>query len=282
MSKRKLESPKTLPLGKYVKGDSSSIEGLPSARESYKYAIGVKPEKNSYAHPEATAYNTESSYDEGIRPINVKSLVDAQKRGEVTQRIEQRIEAIREAIFNIEDKIKNERKKKKNERKKKKEEDLRIEKDGYKRRLKGEIENVKNERAMLDMDWYDTETYSRLLRQKEATLRNIIERKALIKEHKATIKDFPSFEDTYKIKIEELKKRLEEDTDRLEEIEDKIKKLFDDLYQYASQDRGEQLIQVYPRGGKKTRKRRSTKKRRKTKTLHKKDRTGQKNIKMND
>lgn len=276
MSKRKLESPKTLPLGKYVKGDSSSIEGLPSARESYKYAIGVKPEKNSYAHPEATAYNTESSYDEGIRPINVKSLVDAQKRGEVTQRIEQRIEAIREAIFNIEDKIKNERKKKKNERKKKKEEDLRIEKDGYKRRLKGEIENVKNERAMLDMDWYDTETYSRLLRQKEATLRNIIERKALIKEHKATIKDFPSFEDTYKIKIEELKKRLEEDTDRLEEIEDKIKNLFDDLYQYASEDRRGQLIQVYSRGGKKTRKCRSTKKRRKTKTSHKKDRTGRK------
>ena len=228
------------------------------------------PEAQSqYNHPEAVAYNPKSSYVEGIRPINVKSLVDAQSRGEVTQRISTNIQLIREAIFNLENKIKEEEEKGKKK-------DLKMEKDGYERRLKREIENLKNERAMLDMELYDTEEYRSLLRDKQTTLRDIIEQQELIKQHKATIKKFPLLKETYKSKITALKQRLEDDVRLLEEIEGAINDLFEDLYQYAIQRRLDQLIEVSSTGGKKTRKRRSTKKRRQTKTSHKKDQTGRK------
>ena len=278
MSKRK-SSPKTLPTGKYIKGDSSPIEGIPPASQAWKEAMYVVPEDESVQsyniHPEALAYNPKSSYVEGIHPINVNSLVDAQSRGEVTQRISTNIQRIREAIFNLEDKIKKEKKEKKKG-------DLRIEKEAYEQRLKIEIENVKNEQAMLDMDLYDDSKYRKLLRQKKEILKRIILIQIDINNFKASKKIFTTFKDSYNKKIKWLNKLLLEDTKKLKEIEDNITKLFKELYQYASQNRRRQLVEVDASGGKKTRKRRSTKKRRKTKTSHKKYRTGQKNIKMND
>ena len=272
MSKRK-SSPKTLPTGKYIKGDSSPIEGIPPASQAWKEAMYVVPEDQSVQsyniHPEALAYNPKSSYVEGIHPINVNSLVDAQSRGEVTQRISTNIQRIREAIFNLEDKIKKEKKEKKKG-------DLRIEKEAYEQRLKIEIENVKNEQAMLDMDFYDDSKYRKLLRQKKEILKRIILIQIDINNFKASKKIFTTFKDSYNKKIKWLNKLLLEDTKKLKEIEDNITKLFKELYEYARQNRRRQLIEVYPRGGKKTRKRRSTKKRRKTKTSHKKDRTGRK------
>ena len=52
---------------------------------------------------------------------------------------------------------------------------------------------------------------------------------------------------------------MSDDTTKLQEIEGEIEDLFEDLYQYGSERRHEQRREVFPRGGKKTRRRRSTK-----------------------
>ena len=262
MSKRKL------PVGKYIdegttqtRSNRRKTDYLQKAEVYVPEAINVLPEKYSISVPEANAYNTKSSYVEGLHPINVESLVDAQRRGEVTRKITPNIQHIIEEINNLSTKIKHS----KNEKKK----DLRTEKEVFKRRLEREIENLKYEQAMLDMDYEDKEYYSRLRRQKDRLLKSIIKWQKQINDYEASIKVYPAGKEKYKQEIEKTIEALSKDTNKLQEIEGKIKGLDDDLYQYGSERRHEQRREVFPRGGKKTRRRLSTKKRHKTKTSHK-------------
>jgi hypothetical protein len=187
MSKRKL------PVGTYIddKGKTQTrsnrrkTDNLQNAKVYVQEAINVLPEKYSISVPEAIAYNPESSYVEGLHRINVKSLVDAQRRGQVTRRITPNIQNIIEEINNLSTKIKHSKNKKEKE-------DLRMEKEVFKRRLERETENLKYEQAMLDMDFDDTSDYSRLRRQKDTRLKRIIKSQKLINDYEASIKVYPS------------------------------------------------------------------------------------------
>lgn len=246
-----------------TRSNRRKTDKLQNAEVYVQEAINVLPENYSISVPEAIAfYNPESSYIEGLHRINVKSLVDAQRRGQVTRRNTPNIQNIIEEINNLSTKIERSKNKEKKE-------DLRTEKEVFKRRLEREIEILKNEQAMLDMDDEDKEYYSRLLRQKDRLLKSINKWKKLIKDYEASIKVYSSGEERYKQEIKNLKEALSKDTNKLQEIEGEIEDFFEDLYQYGSEQRHEQRREVFPRGGKKTRRRRSTKKRRKTKTSHK-------------
>lgn len=261
-----------IPIGWYTKNEGNNkkrkrkgettetinIDGLPKSNKYKMNATNVTPEGISPS-PFLTAYNPDAMFEppSGLRgPIDSEALINAQKQGQISKKIipdNKTTEDINELSKQI----------KRADGQKKK--DLQIELDVLKNRLKSENEQLKYDRIMLEIYPNESETYNYLQEEKQQLLKYILhlhknirdnERKIKIKAYSPHVRQFQKI-------IDGLQVELKNANVYLETIESEIKQILDSVYDDVLMTDREQRLEVFPRGGRKTRKRRSTKKRRK-------------------
>ena len=244
-SKRKGETTETI-----------NNERLPKSNKYKMNATNVRPEGISPS-PFLTAFNPDAMFEptSGLRgPIDSEALINAQKQGQISKRIipdNKTTEDINELSKQIERASGQEKK------------DLQIELDVLKNRLKSENEQLKFDRIMLAIWPNEIEQYNSLQEEKQKLLKYIFHLRENIidNERKIKIKAYSPHARIFQETIDGLQVELNNAIVDLEQIEIESKQILDRVYNYVLMNDREERIEVFPRGGRKTRKRRSTKKR---------------------
>ena len=233
-----------------------NIEELPKSNKYKMNATNVTPEGISPS-PFLTAYNPDAMFEPppGLRgPIDSEALINAQKQGQISKRIipdNKTTEDINELSKKIE-RASGQKKK-----------DLQIELDVLKNRLKSENEQLKYDRIMLEIYPNEFEQYNSLREEKEQLLKYILYLRQNISYNERKIKTYPRHAGQFQETIDGLQVELKKANHDLKTIESEIEQILDSVYNDVLMTDREDRLEVFPSGGRKTRKRRSTKKRRK-------------------
>ena len=236
--------------------ETINLEDLPKSNEYKMNATNVRPEWISLP-PFLTAYNPDAMFEPRTNsrgPIDSEALINAQKQGQISKKIIPDNKTT-EDINELSKKIKRARgQKKKN---------LQIELDVLKNRLKSENEQLKYDRIMLEIYPTELRDLNSLEQEKQKYLKYILHLRKNIRDNERKIKTYPRYAPMFKNTINELQVELKNANHDLETIESEIQQILDSVYNDVLMTDREDRLEVFPRGGRKTRKRRSTKKRRK-------------------
>jgi hypothetical protein len=231
-------------------------ERLPKSNKYKMNATNVRPEGIS-SSPFLTAYNPDAMFETRTNsrgPIDSEALINAQRQGQISKK-------------NIPDNKTtediNELSKKIGRTDSQDKKDLQIELDVLKNRLKSENEQLKYDRIMLEIYPNELKHYNSLREEKEQLLKHTSHLHQNIIYNESKIRDYPPHARIFQKKINGLQVELKNANHDLETIESEKQQILDSVYNDVLMTDSEDRLEVFPSGGRKTRKRRSTKKRRK-------------------